>query len=100
MDSAKSKWNPQKLSRSRKCKPILQIVNGIRILFITEIAYKQLKARAEVLIYSNEKFKGKDLTIVSGIHGQISKHLLSKSVDVTFYYFGNTIPNKFNIWSH
>ena len=43
--------------------------------------------------------KGKDLTFVSGIHEQISKYLITKSVDVTFYYFGNTTPNKFNIWS-
>ena len=38
--------------------------------------------------------------MVSGIHEQISKHLITKSVDVTFYYFGNTKPNKFKTWSH
>ena len=69
------------------------------MLFITELEL-EAGARAGILIYSKAEFKGKDLTIVSGVHKQISIHLLSKSVDVTFYYFGNTTPNKFNIWSH
>ena len=66
------------------CKRNPQTVSGLGILFITELAYKQLKARAGILIYSNAEFKGKDLTIVSGNHEQVSKHLLTKSVDVTF----------------
>ena len=45
-----------------------------RNLFITELAY----ALAE--------FKSKDLTIVSGIHEQILKHWLTKSMDVTLKY--------------
>ena len=63
---------------------------------VKELAYEQLKARAGTRIYSNAEFKGKDLTIVSGIHGQISKRLLTKSVDVTFQYLRNTTLNKFN----
>ena len=53
-------------------------------LFFTELACEQIKARAGVLIYSNADFKGKDLTLVSWVHEQISKHLLTKSVDVAF----------------
>ena len=64
-------WNPQ-------------IVSEFRILFITELAYEQLKAIAGILICSNLEFKSKDLTIISGIHEQTSKHWLTKSVDVTF----------------
>ena len=56
----------------------------IQNLSVTEIAYAQWKARARILIYSKAEFKGKDLTIVSGIHEQISEHLLTKSVDNTF----------------
>ena len=58
-----------------KCKRIPQTVRGFRILFNTELAYEQLKAGAAILIYSNADFKGKNLTIVSGIHEQISKQL-------------------------
>ena len=54
---------------------IPQTVSGFRILFITELAYEQVKARAAIFIYSDAEFKGKDLTLVSGIHKQISKHL-------------------------
>ena len=99
MDSAKCKWNPQIVSGIRKCKRIPQTLSGFRILFITELAYEQLKARAGTIIYGNAELEGKDLIIVSGIHEPISKHLLTKSVDDTFCYFGNTTPNKFNIWS-
>ena len=60
-----------------KFKRIPQTVNGFRVLFITELAYEQLKARAGIIIYGNAEFKGKDLTIVSGIHEQISNHLLT-----------------------
>ena len=63
---------------------ILQTVSGFRILLITYLAYRQLKARAGILIYSNAEFKGKDLIVVSGIHEQIPKDLLTKSLDVTF----------------
>ena len=92
---------PAKLvSGIRKSKRIPQTVSGFRVLFITEHAYEQLKARARILINSNAEFKGKDLTIVSGIHEQISKQLLTKSADVTILYFGNRTPIKFNIWSH
>ena len=79
----------------RNFKWIPQTASGFRILFITELAYEQLKARAGFLIYSNAEFKGKDLT--NGIHEQNSKHLLTKSVDVTFQYFGNTKPKKFGV---
>ena len=89
------KWIPRNVSGIanvsgvRKGKRVTQTLSGFRILFISELAYEQLKARSEILIYSKAEFKGKDLTIVSGIHKPISKHLLTKSVDVTFYYFGN-----------
>ena len=87
------------VSGFRKSKRIPQTVGGFRVLFITKLAYEQLKARAGILINSNAEFKGKDLTVVSGIHKQISKQLLTKSVDVTFLYFGNKTTNEFNIWS-
>ena len=48
-----------------------KFVSGFRILFVTELAYKQLKARDGILIYSNAETKGKSLTIVSGIHEQM-----------------------------
>ena len=70
LDCPKCKWNPQNVSGIRKCKRIPQNVIGFIILFITELAYEQLKARAGILIYSYAKFKSKDLTIVSGIHEQ------------------------------
>ena len=41
------------VGRIRKCKRIPKIVSGIRILFITEFAYEQLKARAGIHIFSN-----------------------------------------------
>ena len=47
-----------------------QTVKEFRNLYITELAY----ALAE--------FKSKDLIIVSGIHEQILKHWLTKSMDV------------------
>ena len=72
------------VSGIHKIKPILQTVSGFRTLFVTELEDEQLKATAGVLIYSNAEFKGKHLTIVSGSHEEISKHLLTKSVDVTF----------------
>ena len=53
-------------------------------MFITKLVYEQLKARNGTLIYGNAEFKGKDLSIVSGVHEQISKYLLNKSVDDTF----------------
>ena len=84
----------------RKCKRITQTVSRFRIMFVTKLGYEQLKATAATLIYGNAVFKGKDLTIVSRIHEHISKHLLTKSMDDTFCYFGNTTPNKFNTWSH
>ena len=68
----------------RNCKRIPQSVSGFRISSYTELAYEQLKAIAGVLIYSNAEFNGKDLTIVSGIHEQISKYLLTKLADVSF----------------
>ena len=67
-----------------KIQRIPQIVRGFRILSITELAYEQLKPRARILIYSNAEFKGTDLTIVSRIREQISKHLVYKSVEVSF----------------
>ena len=76
------KWNPQSVSGIRKCKWIPQTVSGFRILFNTEIVYEQLKAG--IFISSNAEFKSKDLTIVSGIHEQVLKHWLPKSVDVIF----------------
>ena len=88
------------VSGIRNCQRIPHTVSEFRILSITELAHEQLKARAGVLIYSNAEFKGKVLTIVSRIHEQISKHLLTKLVDVSFYYFGNTTPNKFDFCSH
>ena len=68
---------------TRKCQRIPQNVSEFRILSITEFAYEQLKARVGILIYSNAQYKGKKLTIVSGIQKQISKHLLTESVDVS-----------------
>ena len=78
------KWIPQIVSRIRKCKWNPQTVNGFRMLFFSELAYEQLKARAGILIFSNEEFKSKDLTIVSGIHKQTFKHCLTKSVGGIF----------------
>ena len=63
---------------------IPQTVSGFGIMSSTELAYAQLKARAGFLIYSNAEFKGKDLTIVSGIQERISKYLSTKSVDDSF----------------
>ena len=51
-----------------------QTVKELRNLFITELAY------------ALEEFKSKDLTIAGGIHEQILKHWLSKSMDVTLQY--------------
>ena len=70
------KWIPQNVSGIRKM--------GIPILFITELVYEQLKARAGILISSNAEFKSKDLNIFSGIHKQVLKHWLPKPVDVIF----------------
>ena len=53
-------------------------------MFLTENLNEQLKARAGILNYSNAEFKGKDLTIVSGIHEKTLKHMLDKLVDATF----------------
>ena len=72
------------VSGIHKCKRIPQTVSGFRFLFITKLAYKQLKARAGTLIYGDAEFKGKDITIVSGIHEQISKYLLTMSVETPF----------------
>ena len=48
-------------SGNRKtCRRIPQTVCGFRILFITELACEQLKARAGTLIYSNAEIKGND----------------------------------------
>ena len=33
-------------------------------------------------------------------HEQISKYLVTKLVDVSFQYFGNTTPNQLNFRSH
>ena len=66
---------------------IPQNVSGFRILFNAELAYEQLKARSGILISSNAEFKSKDLIIVSGIHEQVLKHWLPKSVDVILSYF-------------
>ena len=55
----------------RNCKWIPQNASGIR-----KCEWNPQNLSAE--------FKGKDLTIVRGIHKQISKHLLTKSVDVSF----------------
>ena len=63
---------------------IPQTVSGFRILFNNEIAYEKLKSWAGILIFSNAEFKSKELTIVSGIHEQVFKHWLPKSVDVIF----------------
>ena len=64
-------WNPQ-------------TVIGFRILFITELAYEQLKARAGFLVCSDENFKNKDLTLVNGVHEQTFRRCLIKSVDIIF----------------
>ena len=71
-------------SEIRKCKRFQQTVNGFKILFFTELPFEQSKARAGILIYSNAEFKGKDLNIVSEIYEQVSKRLLTKSVDIIF----------------
>ena len=76
------KWIPQNVNGIRKFTRIPQTVSGFRILFNTEFAYEQLKATAGILISSNTEIKSKDLTMVSGIHEQVLKHWLSKSVDV------------------
>ena len=80
----KCKWIPQNVSGIRKYKQIPQTVNRFRNLFITELAYQQLKAGAGELIFSNPEFECKDLIIVNGIHVQILKHWSTKSVDVIF----------------
>ena len=80
----KNKWNPQFCQRNPQKRRIPQIVCGFRILFITEFAHEQLKARAGILIYSDAELDGTDLTNVSGINQQISKHLSTKPMDVTF----------------
>ena len=84
MNSAKCKWNPQIVTGIRNCKRIPQTASGFRILFITKLAYEELKARAGTLTCSTAEFTGKDLTIISGIHEKIKKRLLTKSVDVNF----------------
>ena len=71
------------VSGIRTCKWVPQTVSGFRVLFFTELAYEQLRARAGILIYTNVKFKCKDLTIVSGIHEKNFKTWLPKLVDVT-----------------
>ena len=76
------------VSGIHKFTRIPQTVSGLRNLFKSELGYEQLKSRAGIVIYSNAEFEGKNLIIVNGIREQISKHLLTKSVDVTFYYFG------------
>ena len=63
------------VSGIRKSKRIPQ-TKWIHSSVFTELANKQLKARAGFLIYSNAGFKVKVLTIVSGIHEQISKHFI------------------------
>ena len=75
---------PQNVSGSRKCKWNTQTESGFRFFFITELAYEYLKARAEILIFSNEEFQSKDLIIVSGIYEQVLKHWLTQSLDVIF----------------
>ena len=77
------KWIPRNVSGIRKCKWIPQTVSGFRILFNTEFAYKQLKAELEFLSQAMRNLKAKT-TIASGIHEQVSKHWLPKSVDVIF----------------
>ena len=52
---------------------ILQTVSGFRILFISELAYEELKIRAINLIYGNAEFEIKELTLNNGIHKRISK---------------------------
>ena len=74
------KWIPQNENGIPKCKWILQTVSGFRILLNTELVYEQLKARAGLLISNNAEFKSEELTIVSGINEQVSKHWLPKSV--------------------
>ena len=46
------------VSGIRKCKRIPQTLIGFRILFITKLAYEQLKARAGIFIYSKRELKG------------------------------------------
>ena len=48
---------------------------NLRTVNNENINKEQLKARAGIFIYSNAELKRKDLTIVSGIYEQISKHL-------------------------
>ena len=76
--------NKASCSGFRNCKWIPQNVSGFRILFNTELAYEQLKAKLEFLSLPMLEFKSKDLTIVSGIYEQVLKHWLPKSVDVIF----------------
>ena len=45
-----------------------------------------IKSWAEVLISSDAEFKSKDLTIASGIHQQVLKHWLPKSVMSSFSF--------------
>ena len=82
------KWIPQNVSGICKCKWNPQTVSGFQVSIITVLAYEQLKDRAEILIFSNAEFKSKDLTIVSGIHEQILKHWLTKSVDDIYCCLG------------
>ena len=84
---------PQNVMGIRKCKWNPQTVSGLRILFITELACEQLKARTGNLIFSNKEFKSKNLTNISGFHEQIVQHLLTKSVAVIFQYL-DTYPCK------
>ena len=78
------------VNRIRECYRIPQTLSGFRFSFFSELANGQRKARAGILNYSKEEIESKVLSIVSGIHEQISKHCLNKSVDATFLVFGNT----------
>ena len=53
------KWIPQSVRGIRKCKWIPQTVSGFRILFNTELAYKQLKAELELLSLAMRNLKAK-----------------------------------------
>ena len=53
------KWIPQNVSGIRKCKWIRQTESGFRILFKTELAYKQLKAELEILSLAMRNLKAK-----------------------------------------
>ena len=106
-------WIPQNVSGTRKCKWNPHTVNEFQALFITELAYEQLKARTGILIFNNEEFKSKNLNTISGIYEEILKHLLTNRWSSTFsiwihipandfwyHCFGNSTPHNFIIWSH